>query len=164
MNMISPITDAAGAITGAAMSGGREARASCSFSATICRARWASVPQANSTVTIDRPILVAERTRRTPGAPLSAASIGKLTWASTSTGAMPWASVTTVTVGAVRSGNTSTGVRSVSMPPQASSSTAPSTTNRRLRSDHWMRVPIMIAGPQWAWPVCSAREVDSRIR
>ena len=46
-----------------------------------------------------------------PEAPLSAASMGNVTWLSTSVGAMPWASVMTVTVGAVRSGNTSTGMR-----------------------------------------------------
>jgi hypothetical protein len=39
MNMISPMIDAAGAITGASMPGGSEAFASCSFSATTWRAR-----------------------------------------------------------------------------------------------------------------------------
>jgi sulfite exporter TauE/SafE len=62
---------------------------------------------------VDKPTLVAERTRRTPGAPFNAVSIGKVTRLSMSSGAMPCASVTTVTVGAVRSGNTSTGVRVV---------------------------------------------------
>ena len=38
-------------------------------------------------------------------------SMGNDTSASTSSGAMPWASVSTVTVGAVRSGKTSTGMR-----------------------------------------------------
>ena len=52
-----------------------------------------------------------DHTRRTPEAPLSAASMGNVTWLSTSVGAMPWASVMTVTVGAVGSGNTSTGIR-----------------------------------------------------
>ena len=56
------------------------------------------------------PTAVDERTRRTPEAPFRAASMGKVTWLSTSVGAMPWASVMTVTVGAVKSGNTSTGI------------------------------------------------------
>ena len=57
------------------------------------------------------PTAVDERTRRTPEAPFRAASMGNVTWLSTSVGAMPCASVMTVTVGAVRSGNTSTGMR-----------------------------------------------------
>ncbi len=54
----------------------------------------------------------AERTRRTPVAPLIADSIGNETSVSTSCGARPCASVRIVTVGAVRSGKTSTGIRS----------------------------------------------------
>ena len=69
-----------------------------------------SMPQSNSIQTMDKPTAVAERTRRTPEAPLTAASMGNVTWLSTSAGAMPLASVMTVTVGAVRSGNTSTGI------------------------------------------------------
>jgi len=52
-----------------------------------------------------------ERTRVTPGMPLSAVSIGTVTSCSTSSGAMPPASVSTVTCGLFRSGNTSTGMR-----------------------------------------------------
>jgi hypothetical protein len=70
-----------------------------------------SIPHANSTQTTEMPTAVDDRTRRTPEAPLSAASMGNVTWLSTSVGAMPWASVMTVTVGAVRSGKTSTGMR-----------------------------------------------------
>jgi hypothetical protein len=73
-----------------------------------------SVPHSNSAKTTAIPTPVDERTRRTPEAPLSAVSMGKVTSVSTSWGAIPWASTTTVTVGAVRSGKTSTGMRSVS--------------------------------------------------
>ena len=59
----------------------------------------------------------AERTRRTPVAPLTADSSGKVTSASTSWGARPCASVRMVTVGAVRSGNTSTGMRAAVTAP-----------------------------------------------
>ncbi len=111
MNMISPITDAAGAICGGGSPAGSALRTVCSFSETICRADGIPVPQSNSTVTTDRPTLEIDRTRRTPGAPFKAVSIGKVTRLSTSTGDMPCASVTTVTDGAVRSGNTSTSMR-----------------------------------------------------
>ena len=57
------------------------------------------MPQSNSTQTTAMPTAVDERTRRTPEAPFRAASMGKVTWLSTSVGAMPWASVMTVTVG-----------------------------------------------------------------
>ena len=50
-----------------------------------------------------------ERTRITPGAPLSDVSIGSVTRVSTSSGARPGASVRIVTVGRFKSGNTSTG-------------------------------------------------------
>ena len=70
-----------------------------------------SVPQSNSTQTMEMPCEVEERTRRTPVAPFTAVSTGKVTSVSTSSGAMPCASVSTVTVGAVRSGKTSTGMR-----------------------------------------------------
>ena len=63
-----------------------------------------SVPQSNSTQTTAMPTAVAERTRRTPDAPLIAASIGNVTSDSISSGAMPRPSVRIVTVGAVRSG------------------------------------------------------------
>jgi len=56
-------------------------------------------------------------TRKTPAVPFMAASIGRETSASTSSGAIPWDSVRIVTVGDVRSGNTSTGARSAMMPP-----------------------------------------------
>ena len=58
-----------------------------------------------------------ERTRVTPGMPFMLDSTGKVTSCSTSSGAMPPASVIKVTVGLLRSGNTSTGIlRTVSAP------------------------------------------------
>ena len=68
-----------------------------------------SSPQSNSTQMIVTPTAVAERTRRTPGAPFTAVSIGNVTRYSMSVGAMPGFSAMTVTVGAVRSGSTSMG-------------------------------------------------------
>ena len=56
-------------------------------------------------------------TRLTPGMPLSAVSIGKVTSCSTSSGAMPPASVSTVISGLSRSGKTSTGVRQAVIAP-----------------------------------------------
>ena len=58
-----------------------------------------------------------ERTRRTEVAPLTADSMGMVTSVSTSCGARPCASVRMVTVGAVRSGNTSTGMRTATTAP-----------------------------------------------
>ena len=51
-----------------------------------------------------------ERTRKTPAVPFIADSMGRVTSASTSSGARPCDSVSTVTVGAVRSGKTSMGI------------------------------------------------------
>ena len=76
-----------------------------------------SVPQSNSTHTTAMPTAVADRTRRTSDAPLIAVSIGNVTSVSSSSGAMPRPSTRIVTVGAVRSGNTSTGMlRAVQAP------------------------------------------------
>ncbi len=109
--------DEIGASVGGLMSGGSCAETICSFSLTIWRATYLSMPQSNSTHTIEMPIPDDERTRRTPVAPLTADSIGTVTRVSTSWGARPCASVTTVTDGAVRSGNTSTGMRKVATVP-----------------------------------------------
>ena len=80
------------------------------------------MPQSNSTHTTAIPSAVAERTRRTLDAPLMALSSGNVTSDSISSGAMPCPSVRMVTVGAVRSGKTSTGMsRAVQMPPSRSS-------------------------------------------
>ena len=69
-----------------------------------------SVPQSNSTQTTEKPVVDDERTRLTSVAPFTAVSIGKVTKRSTSSGAIPVASVITTTVGAFRSGNTSTSI------------------------------------------------------
>ena len=70
-----------------------------------------SVPQSNSTHTTENPVVDEERTLRTPVAPFTEVSMGKVTNCSTSSAAIPSASVITTTVGALRSGNTSTSVR-----------------------------------------------------
>jgi hypothetical protein len=70
-----------------------------------------SVCQPNSTKTSETPMPDMERTRSTPAAPLTAVSSGSDTIVSTSSGASPAASVKMVTVGRLRSGKTSTGMR-----------------------------------------------------
>ncbi len=80
-----------------------------------------SVPQSNSTQTTPMPTAVAERTRRTPEAPLTALSIGNVTSDSISSGAIPCPSARIVTVGAVRSGKTSMGIARAVQIPAASS-------------------------------------------
>ena len=127
-----------GASTGGGRSGGRLGATVWSFSVTIWRARKMSVPQSNSTQMTAIPWAVEERTRRTPVAPFTEASTGKVTRVSTSSGAMPWASDRIVTVGAVRSGKTSTGRRSAVQAPPARRSTAPRSTRRRFASDQRM--------------------------
>ena len=110
-NRISPMMDDGGARTGRSTSGGNWPATVLIFSLTIWRAPRMSVPHSNSTQTTEMPTAVAERTRRTPDAPFTAVSTGNVICVSTSVGDMPCASVMTVTVGAVRSGNTSTGIR-----------------------------------------------------
>ena len=144
--------DEIGARIGCSTCGGSVPLTSVSFSATIWRARKMSVPQSNSTQTTAMPTAVAERTRRTPDAPLIAASIGNVTSVSISSGAMPRPSVRTVTVGAVRSGNTSTGMlRAVHSAGdgqqhrqrQHQSSDGRSTSNQSR---------LIGRSPQWTWP------------
>src|SRR5688572_22445526 len=87
-----------------------------------------SVPQSNSTQMTPTPTAVAERTRRTPDAPLMALSIGNVTSDSISSGAIPCPSARMVTVGAVRSGKTSIGIaRAVQIPAPRSSAESPMT-------------------------------------
>ena len=93
------------------------------------------MPQSNSTHTTEKPVVDEERTRRTPVAPFTAVSMGKVTSRSTSSAAMPRASVITTTVGALRSGKTSTSIRHAVQQPTASSSTLKNTTNGRLRRE-----------------------------
>ncbi|CCY36417.1 unknown [Tannerella sp. CAG:118] len=81
-----------------------------SFSEVIWRALYISVPQLNSTQTTENPVVEDERTRLTSVAPFTAVSTGNVTKRSTSSGAIPGASVMTTTVGALRSGNTSTSI------------------------------------------------------
>ena len=120
--------DEIGARIGRSTCGGKLPLTSASFSATICRAKKMSVPQSNSTQTTAMPTAVAERTRRTSDAPLMAASIGNVTSVSISSGAMPRPSVRIVTVGAVKSGKTSTGIeRAVHKPATASTIDSAST-------------------------------------
>ena len=60
--------------------------------------------------TTEKPLVEDERTRRTLVAPFTAVSTGKVTNCSTSSAAIPFASVIITTVGAFKSGNTSTSV------------------------------------------------------
>ena len=69
---------------------------------------------------MDKPIAEIERTLRTLAAPFIADSIGKLIKSSASSGAIPWVSVRMVTVGAVKSGKTSTGILSDIYTPKIS--------------------------------------------
>ena len=128
-NRISPMIDETGARTGRSTCGGSAPLTSESFSDTSCRAMKMSVPQSNSTHTTAMPTAVADRTRRTPDAPLMALSSGNVTSDSISSGAIPWPSARMVTVGAVRSGNTSTGIwRAVQAPAPNSSNDRPMTS------------------------------------
>ena len=130
-----PIAEACGAMIGGSISGGRFPRTKPNFSATICRSVWMLVPQSNSTHTTEKPTAVADRTRRTRAAPFIAVSMGNVTSVSTSVGAMPWASVRIVTVGAVKSGKTSTGIVVVTYSPTAIKASESSTTRTRLFSE-----------------------------
>ena len=94
------------------------------FSDTICLARYMSMSQSNSTHTTENPVVEDERTLRTPVAPFTAVSIGKVTSCSTSSAAIPPASVITTTVGAFRSGKTSTSVRFITYTPATMSRAA----------------------------------------
>ena len=135
-NNTSPIMEEMGARTGCPTSGGSRLPTSCSFSLMICRARYTSVPQSNSIQTMEKPIEEAERTRRTPVAPFMTVSIGRVTSVSTSSGAREAASVRIVTVGAVRLGNTSTGMLRARMTPVTSVATDTANTNSLFFNDH----------------------------
>ncbi len=139
-NMISPITLDCGASTGVTSAGSDSPRETI-FSETICRARKMSIPQSNSTQTNEYPYIEEERTRRTLVAPLTAVSTGKVTSLSTSSADIPWASDIITTVGAVRSGKTSTSVRLALQRPPAITSAAPSSTSRRFFRENRM-IPL----------------------
>ena len=89
-----------------------------------------SVPQSNSTHTTEKPEVELERTRRT--------SVAPVTVRSTSSAAMPLASVITTTVGAFRSGKTSTSILRAVYVPATSSTTPAIITNIRLRNENSM--------------------------
>ena len=124
-------------MTGVSPCGSDEARV-VSFSLTTWRALKGSMPQSNSTKTKLLPCIEVERTRLTLAAPLTAVSMGNDTSRSTSSGAMPWASVITTTVGALRSGNTSTSEREAEYRPAARQITAIATTAALLLSEKRM--------------------------
>ena len=94
-----------------------------------------SSPQSNSTHTIEKPVVEVERTRLTPDAPFTAVSIGKVMRRSTSSGAKPAASVITTTVGALRSGKTSTSMLRAVYMPAIRSNSAPRIMENRLSSE-----------------------------
>ena len=75
ISMISPIMDVIGPICGTTRAGSCS-RTAAMRSATCWRLRYTSVPQANSTNTMDRPTPDTERTRVTPGMPFMAVSNG----------------------------------------------------------------------------------------
>ena len=131
--IISPSMDDCGPSVGRPTVSGKASDSVDNFSETICRALYMSVPQSNSTHTTENPVVDDERTRRTSVAPLRAVSSGKVTIFSTSSGASPAASVRTVTVGAFRSGKTSTSMFLVVYAPAITSNTAAAMTNMRLR-------------------------------
>ena len=95
-----------------------------------------SVPQSNSTHTTENPVVDDERTRRTSVAPFRAVSMVNVTTFSTSSAAIPPASVMTTTVGAFRSGNTSTSIRCAVYIPAAARIPATIITRIRLRSEY----------------------------
>ncbi len=138
MKNISPITLDCGARVGIPAPNGICEVTLISFSLTIWRALKISVPQSNSTQTNEKPCDEEERTLRTSVAPLTAVSMGKVTSRSTSSGAIPWASVITTTVGAVRSGNTSTSMLIAVRVPTTISITEHRSTKYLLFSENFM--------------------------
>ena len=87
---------------------------------------------------MENPVVEEERTRRTFVAPLTAVSMGKVTSRSTSSGAIPAASVITTTVGALRSGKTSTSERLAERIPATTHRAAITRTAARLFSENAM--------------------------
>ena len=88
--------------------------------------------------TIENPAEEDDLTLRTPVAPFTAVSKGKVTSLSTSSGAMPSASVITTTVGALRSGKTSTSERLAEYRPAARQITAIAMTAALLLRENLM--------------------------
>ena len=133
-NINSPRIDDCGPSVGLPIPAGSSSRTVDSFSDTICLALYMSVPQLNSTHTTENPVVDDERTRLTSVAPLTAVSTGNVTRRSTA--AIPRASVITTTVGAFRSGNTSTSILPVVYTPKSISSTDTITIARRLSREN----------------------------
>ena len=160
MNSTSPMIEVVGPSTGRPAAGGREGAARFARSATVCRARYVSIPHSKSTQTIVTPTAVAERTLRTPGAPFMAVSRGIVTSCSMSAGATLGCSTTTVTLGAVKSGSTSTGNSAIAKPPQTTNATVNASTKARLSRDHRIRAFSIC---QWTCPCAGASPViDAR--
>ena len=132
----SPRIDDCGPSTGALTPSGICSPTAASFSLTIWRARYISVPQSNSTQTTEKPWVDCDLTRRTPVLPFTAVSIGKVTSCSTSSAAIPPASVIMTTVGALRSGKTSTSVLLVEYSPAMTSRTAATRTSILFSSEN----------------------------
>jgi len=95
-----------------------------------------SVFHSNSTHTIEIPAEEEERTRLTLVAPFTEVSMGNVTSFSTSSGAIPCASVSTTTVGAVKSGNTSTSILEAITLPKISNKTDAIITKNRFCSEN----------------------------
>ena len=74
--MASPRMEDCGPMIGCSTPSGSSCPALSRRSPTICRARYMSVSQSNSTHTTEKPVVEEERTRRTPVAPFIAVSIG----------------------------------------------------------------------------------------
>ena len=81
---------------------------------------------------MENPLVDDERTLLTPAAPFMDVSMGNVTSCSTSSAARPDASVMTTTVGAFRSGNTSTSVLEVTKIPATISKMEAVSMMRRL--------------------------------
>lgn len=101
------VAETSGDIVGAFTPVGRARATVPSFSASIWRAMWMSVPSLKTTVTTDRPWMDSERRDSSEPRPFTAVSMGRVTSASTCSGVMPGASACTVTCGGTKSGNTS---------------------------------------------------------
>ena len=136
--------DSGESITGGRATAGSVAAARDSRSCTICLALNTSVEGSRIRTTDESPSTDLERMRVEPGTPLSAASSGTVTSASTSLVESPGASVCTSTSGGANSGKTSSGVvRSVLTAP-TTSSTASAATTMRLRSESATRARISV--------------------
>ena len=103
----SMVAEVNGDIRGALMPNGSVPAISASRSEINCRARIRSVPSANTTVTMESPWIDSERRDSCAGSPASADSTGRVTMASTCSGARPGASVWMVAWGGTKSGKTS---------------------------------------------------------